>query len=424
MTREERKKREKRRRMLVYSALGTAAVCVLCAVIALAGSSLFPGNVSAATGGSTKEEQSVAGTSDEDSSDMMGFRPSRDHMQGSKAVNAFVAPTAEEVEQFWSDTAFVGDSIIAGFGLYLRGSGQQMLGNPTIIALTGYSLNDALLPAGRVSHPIYQGQEHTIFEALALRQPSRIVLSFGINDLGMNSVAQIVSNYDTTIKRIRQICPDAEIYVVSCTYVFKGREGGNRTNANIRELNRRMEQYGEENQVGFINLAPYLADENGCLYSGYTTDFYVHQNDNAYRTWVQVLRRYAYWQICGEEAPDSMFPITVPAAVPAGQIPSGTVNYQPPEFTEAHTQPRTTEAVHTQPSSEAALPSETETVPSGENGTERQTDEVKASAEPTSEKKPSSEEDRPSAPQSSAGDAAGSTPAQAAGESEAAKPSK
>lgn len=300
--RTERWKKQRRKLIWMYSGLGLMAVLVIAAVLSLT-RGLFWGE------GASQQGLAESGLD-------QGYRPSDGFIE---------EPTAEEVEAFYENTVFIGDSVVVGFGNYLKALQTDCLSNPEVVASVGYSLEEALLPDGECSrHPVYEGEQMTIFEATSRIQPEKVVLSFGLNDLNMNTVPEIVENYGTVAERLREIDPDIQIYVISCSWVFEGRESQTLNNENIRELNSQVSAFCSENQIGYINMAPYLADENGCLYSGYTSDFYIHQNAYAYQTWVQLLRRYAYWQLSGKEAPEEMFPITRPD--PVTDIPDETLS--------------------------------------------------------------------------------------------------
>lgn len=224
-------------------------------------------------------------------------------------------PTPEMCDQYWQNSCFFGDSIVLGYKIYLEAhhKGEGAMGNPTFGALIGYDLGSAM-HAGGNNHPLYLGIPTTIFDIAAQEKPDKIILSFGINDLGMGNTEYVYENYQTAISLLKTICPDAQIYVVSCTNIYAGRDQGNRNNESVRQLNQLMSDYCDANGYGFIDVASYLVDGDGSLYSGYTADFFVHLNNNAYDTWLSVFRRYAYWQLSGKFAPEEMFPITWPNA--------------------------------------------------------------------------------------------------------------
>ena len=252
-----------------------------------------------------------------------------------------------------------------GFGNYLSLQEEGTLGDPLVDAMVNYSLVDALKGENEVEHPLYHDEMHTIFYAAKKEQPEKIVLFFGINDLGMCNVSQILTNYDTTIQKLEKICPDAEIYVASTTPVYKGREGGNRTNANIQTLNRKMEEYCEENGYGFLDLYREMSDEDGSLYSGYTVDFYVHLNSKAYASWLQLFRQYAYEALSGKAVPEDLYPITRPDPV---ATPSYTIEYDPEKESVLNSQPEEESSV-TPSASQTETSGTSQTQPSQQEST-------------------------------------------------------
>ena len=346
----DKKKQNRRKLMRILMIVEIAVVAVLCIVLILVllkGKEKDPGII--------RRETETESESETDSEKNF-------HVKKDKYIEN---PTEKEVESYWENSLFFGDSIMKAFGNYLSLQEEGTLGDPLVDAMVNYSLVDALKGENEVEHPLYHDEMHTIFYAAEKEQPEKIVLFFGINDLGMCNVSQILTNYDTTIQKLEKICPKAEIYVASTTPVYKGRESGNRTNANIQTLNSKMEEYCEENGYGFLNLYWEMADEDGSLYSGYTADFYVHLNSKAYATWLQMFRQYAYEALSGKSAPAGLYPITKPDPV---ATPSYTIEYDPEKESVLNSQPEEESSV-TPSSQQESTGSTNQTQPSQQEST-------------------------------------------------------
>ena len=63
--------------------------------------------------------------------------------------------------------------------------------------------------------PQTDGSVITISEAIGKERFSKVYLMFGINELGWGSIASFINYYGQIVDRIRQVNPEAIIYVQS-----------------------------------------------------------------------------------------------------------------------------------------------------------------------------------------------------------------
>lgn len=200
----------------------------------------------------------------------------------------------EEIDQFFKDSVFVGDSVMVGFRNYAMRRQDTYLANMQFLAAGSLSAHNAFWEVSSKSvHPVYQGQKRLIWDSIALMQAKKVFLFFGLNDLNISGVEGSCEKYKELIGKILETSPDVEIHILSMTYTLNGKGKGKLNNDNIRQFNEKMHQIALENGWGFVDLATPLSDETGGLAAVYCSDQYVHQTSAAYDVWSATLREYA-----------------------------------------------------------------------------------------------------------------------------------
>lgn len=201
---------------------------------------------------------------------------------------------AEEIDAYFDDSVFVGDSIMLGFRNYAMKRQDTFLSRMNFLAAGSFSANNALWEVNEKSvHPVYQGEQRQVWESISLMGSKKVFLMLGMNDLNVTGLEGSCEKYEELIGKIKESSPDAEIYIMSMTYVLKGKETGKLENGTIREFNSMLKEMAEKNGWGFVDVAEALADGNGDLAEEYCSDGFAHQNPDAYDVWVSVLRKYA-----------------------------------------------------------------------------------------------------------------------------------
>ena len=218
-----------------------------------------------------------------DGQEAISLIPSKDYTGGT------------ELDDFFFDSVFVGDSITVGWSNYVYSKGNGFFGNPYFLAKVGYSLNSALSPY--YDHPLYNGTRDYIYNQIAkMDNVKKVFISFGLND-ALATPQTVVSNYERMINLILRYSPQVKIYVISTTYVCKGAEQGYVTSANVKAYNKLVKQFCDLNGYTFVDVASYLSTTDGYLPRTYSSDGYVHLNASAYAIWETVLRNLAQTEI-------------------------------------------------------------------------------------------------------------------------------
>ena len=126
------------------------------------------------------------------------------------------------------------------------------------------------------------------------RQPARIFLMIGINDIAEavpDSV--ILANYTEIIRRIQSASPVTKIYLQSIlptNDAFTEFARHQHKEAHIQAINQQLEILAAQRACTYVNLYTAMCDENGRLSSAYTNDG-LHLTGAGYGVWKGVLQR-------------------------------------------------------------------------------------------------------------------------------------
>ena len=232
---------------------------------------------------------------------------------------AEVVISEEDIDAYFDNSVMTGDSIMLGFRNYAMRRQNTWLSRIQFLAAGSYSTSHALEPVTQKSlHPMYAGQKRQIWESIALMGAKRVFLLFGMNDLNISGIEGTCENYKAIVANIKALSPEAEIHLISMTYVLRGKAKRKLNNDNIRVYNEALRKLAADNGWGYVDLAPHLADEGGDLAAVYCSDDFVHQTPEAYDVWCGVLREYAREQL--EAARQPVQPAEVPVEEPSGPL--------------------------------------------------------------------------------------------------------
>ena len=201
--------------------------------------------------------------------------------------------TEEQINAFYQDAVFVGDSIMEDFQLYCRyRKSDPFLQQFRFLARTSFSLHNAAMPISKKSkHPIFQGEQRYIWDSVRMMGAKTVYMMFGQNDLDMGNDS--VEKYCAVIGKIKEQSPEAEFVIMSMTYTLAGKGQGPINNDNIRAFNEAMKVVAAQNGWGFIDMSTPTSDGNGNLRPEFCSDHYVHHTNAAYGVWEDVLKEYA-----------------------------------------------------------------------------------------------------------------------------------
>lgn len=126
------------------------------------------------------------------------------------------------------------------------------------------------------------------------RQPSKVFLLIGINDLSRNTPDEVIlENLFFIVSKIRSGSPKTEIFIQSILPTnesfknfmpnFKGKA------SSILTINTQLQRYADKMKFMYIDLYSKFLDANGLMDAKYASDG-LHLNELGYQHWVSILR--------------------------------------------------------------------------------------------------------------------------------------
>ena len=190
-------------------------------------------------------------------------------------------PLSDPVDiSYFDDAVFIGDSRTEGLFL------NTGLSNATSFAHMGLTV-DAVFTRPLIN---VDGAKVPVIDALKTVGSSKVYIMLGINETGWVYSSVFVQKYGELIDAIREIAPDAVIYIqaimpvsqkVSSTHSYI-------TNAKIDEYDRLLQELAEEKQVYYIDTAGAVAGEDGSLPEDAAPDG-IHLKRSYYQRWLDYL---------------------------------------------------------------------------------------------------------------------------------------
>lgn len=204
-------------------------------------------------------------------------------------------------EAWFGDAVFIGDSLTIGWKNY---NNKMLENNPSFFGCThflcegSYGVGHAFDPISETSlHPIYGGEQHYLWDSVAMMGANKVFILFGLNDLSIYGVDGTADRFDELTDNIAASRPGVQIYIISAMYMYRGSEREKLNNRNLYLLNQRLVEMCNRKGYQFINIASHLIDESGFVPEQYSSDHYVHQTYAAYAVWAEILRSTAAREI-------------------------------------------------------------------------------------------------------------------------------
>lgn len=169
-------------------------------------------------------------------------------------------------DSYFNDALFIGDS--RTIGLLEYGEMEQA----TFYAATGLTIHKIF------DTPIVEQEGSkkriTIEEALQQRSFGKIYLMIGINELGTGTDKSFAETYGEVIQRIRQLQPNAIIYIEAIMKVTTSRseKGDYINNETIMSRNRGIRKLINNKDIFYLDVNPSISDNKGGMKEEYTFD--------------------------------------------------------------------------------------------------------------------------------------------------------
>lgn len=182
-------------------------------------------------------------------------------------------------EELFSTTLFIGDSRTVGLQEYGGMTGATFFAD---VGLSVFTVQDKTVSVPGLG-------KLTLEELLTEKSFDRIHLMLGINELGYDMNA-IVRQYGQVVEYIRELQPDATLYLGANLHVSASRSQSDSiyNNPRLNQLNQQIEALADGQQIIYLDVNPLFDDESGALNADLTGDG-THVYASAYATWSQWL---------------------------------------------------------------------------------------------------------------------------------------
>ena len=189
--------------------------------------------------------------------------------------------SGQVADSYFDDAAFIGDSRTQGLQLYTG------LPNATFYATQGLMVDTffskKFVKAG--------GGKITIPDAMKNQTFKKVYIMLGVNELGWAYEKVFIQKYGEVVDKVKELQPDAKIYVQSILPVTKAKSDGDAiyNNTKISRYNELIEQMCREKGVTYLHVADAVGLDNGALPAGSATDG-VHLNREYCYKWQDYLK--------------------------------------------------------------------------------------------------------------------------------------
>lgn len=186
-------------------------------------------------------------------------------------------------KSFKRKTIFAGDSICQGIHdgtlPYLHIGGKKQ-----VVAYKG--LNTVTYHTKR----IFRGK--TGLQTLIAKQPYRIYMMLGINEIHYQPVGTMITEYQEMIRTLKQKCPNTDIVLCAISPVTS-RESARRTGfRQIPAFNKKLKKMAKKNGVRYLDYTAFLKDSNGYLKTEYAQRDGYHWKPHVYRKFAGYIQKY------------------------------------------------------------------------------------------------------------------------------------
>lgn len=187
-------------------------------------------------------------------------------------------------EDYFNDALFIGDSRTVGLCEY-----AGMREHADFYAATSLTIYNVFESPKKVAQ-LDDGTKVTIEEALSQKQYKKIYIMLGINELGRGTTESFFTVYANTVNRIRQLQPDAIIFIQGIMRVSgqKSRTDKVFNNEKINARNEALAAMANNHDIFYLEVNDAVCDANGDLVTEYTFD-QIHLKAKYYQLWKNYL---------------------------------------------------------------------------------------------------------------------------------------
>ena len=186
-------------------------------------------------------------------------------------------PFVDVDQSYLDDAVFIGDSRTDTLKMY---AGWD---NATYYVKTGTNIWD-------IMDVVPDDENITIDEELQKHQFGKVYIMLGFNELGTGTAETYYQQFKKVVERIRELQPDALIFVESIIHVsaLKDAEGTVINNKEINARNKWLKKLADNKNIFYLDYNEVLDDENGALKADSTFDG-VHLQADQLEPWKEYI---------------------------------------------------------------------------------------------------------------------------------------
>lgn len=213
-------------------------------------------------------------------------------------LHSYLKPgEAKSGEAFFNDAVFVGDSVTLGLKNYVtseRNAGRSCLGKAQFLCSgsMSYTNSRGSVGAQNTIHPVYQGKEMSIEDAVKACGAKKVFIMLGMNDFYGYPQGTGIKNAKDTIEKIQKVNPNIRIYIESVTPITKDKEHDGFNNDAIDAFNLQLKVLCNEYDLVYVDVASCLKNSDNCLkdeYCGDPTGMGIHMSYPGCKAWIDFL---------------------------------------------------------------------------------------------------------------------------------------
>ena len=188
----------------------------------------------------------------------------------------------ERMGVFKAEPIVKGKIIFLGNSLTEYGDWPKLLNDPTVVN-RGIAADNTFGVLERLDDVIS-------------RQPKKLIIEIGINDIAQNIPEDIIAkNILTIVQRVRDRSPQTLISVLSILptndNVKNEYPDAYNKHKQINSLNTQLKHAAKDNRFIYVDLASALSDKDGKLDIKYANADGLHLNDAGYYQWITLLKK-------------------------------------------------------------------------------------------------------------------------------------
>ena len=214
--------------------------------------------------------------------DVSGNDVSGNDVSGNDAQEPEVYEFTEVDEDYFCDALFIGDSRTVGLSEYCE---------PLDTRATFYSkVSLTIFDVMKKEFVKVDDRKMGVEQALSENQFGKIYIMLGLNEIGTGDTQYFVDAYKEVLDKIRELQPDAIIYIQGIMHVTARKSDNDKyfTNSRINERNQALSELADQKDVFFIDMNEAVDDEDGNLDSSLSFDD-VHLKASSYERWYEFL---------------------------------------------------------------------------------------------------------------------------------------